>query len=209
MIHPLCPPNFTSTSNIPKENPHLPHLKTPSMAAYMDPFDGCVPREVHAAKANGILDGDINPFTRQLYSDRYKKILESRKKLPVFTQMEEFYKIFNANQIVIIIGETGSGKTTQIPQFVAYTDIPHVRGKIIACTQPRRVAAMSAAKRVSEEMDVQLGKKVGCSIRFEDMTETGATFLKYITDEMLLREAPSSLTKLMNVPSPRIFLWVY
>ncbi|KAG8713027.1 DEAH-box ATP-dependent RNA helicase prp43 [Ceratobasidium sp. 394] len=48
---------------------------------------------------------------------------------------------------------------------------------------------MSAAKRVSEEMDVQLGKQVGYSIRFEDMTETGATFLKYITDEMLLREA--------------------
>ncbi|ELU36189.1 SRP54 domain-containing protein [Rhizoctonia solani AG-1 IA] len=52
-----------------------------------------------------------------------------------------------------MIGETGSGKTTQIPQFVAYTDIPHARGKLIACTQPRRVAAMSVAKRVAEEMD--------------------------------------------------------
>ncbi|KAG8686773.1 DEAH-box ATP-dependent RNA helicase prp43, partial [Ceratobasidium sp. 394] len=88
-----------------------------------------------------------------------------------------------------MIGETGSGKTTQIPQFVAYTDIPHARGKLIACTQPRRVAAMSVAKRVAEEMDVQLGKQVGYSIRFEDMTETGTTFLKYMTDGMLLREA--------------------
>ncbi|KAG8781940.1 DEAH-box ATP-dependent RNA helicase prp43 [Ceratobasidium sp. 428] len=52
-----------------------------------------------------------------------------------------------------MIGETGSGKTTQIPQFVAYTDIPHARGKLIACTQPRRVAAMSVAKRVADEMD--------------------------------------------------------
>ncbi|EUC56884.1 Pre-mRNA-splicing factor ATP-dependent RNA helicase prp43 [Rhizoctonia solani AG-3 Rhs1AP] len=96
---------------------------------------------------------------------------------------------FNENQIVVMIGETGSGKTTQIPQFVAYTDIPHARGKLIACTQPRRVAAMSVAKRVAEEMDVALGKQVGYSIRFEDMTEPGTTFLKYMTDGMLLREA--------------------
>ncbi|KAI0942400.1 DEAH-box ATP-dependent RNA helicase prp43 [Taiwanofungus camphoratus] len=88
-----------------------------------------------------------------------------------------------------MVGETGSGKTTQIPQFVCYSDLPHVKGKMVACTQPRRVAAMSVAKRVADEMDVQLGKQVGYSIRFEDMTESGTTFLKYMTDGMLLREA--------------------
>ncbi|KAI0317029.1 P-loop containing nucleoside triphosphate hydrolase protein [Amylostereum chailletii] len=88
-----------------------------------------------------------------------------------------------------MVGETGSGKTTQIPQFVAYSDLPHTKGKLVACTQPRRVAAMSVAKRVADEMDVQLGKQVGYSIRFEDMTEYGTTFLKYMTDGMLLREA--------------------
>lgn len=108
-----------------------------------------------------------------------------------------------------MVALTPSG-ISRIPQFVAYTDIPHVRGKMIACTQPRRVAAMSVAKRVAEEMDgvstvilwfysikthltfiaysVQLGKQVGYSIRFEDMTEQGTTFLKYMTDGMLLRE---------------------
>jgi pre-mRNA-splicing factor ATP-dependent RNA helicase DHX15/PRP43 len=55
---------------------------------------------------------------------------------------------------------------------------------MIACTQPRRVAAMTVAKRVADELDVQLGKEVGYSIRFEDMTEPGTTFLKYMTDEM-------------------------
>ncbi|CAE6371867.1 unnamed protein product [Rhizoctonia solani] len=152
-----------------ESNPYLAHLKTapPKAEGYEDPFDGCIPRKVKADKAKEIL-----------------KILEGRKKLPVFAQMEEFYKI-----IVVMIGETGSGKTTQIPQFVAYTDIPHARGKLIACTQPRRVAAMSVAKRVAEEMDVALGKQVGYSIRFEDMTEPGTTFLKYMTDGMLLREA--------------------
>lgn len=59
--------------------------------------------------------------------------------------------------------------------------------RAIACTQPRRVAAMSVAKRVSEEMDVQLGEEVGYSIRFEDKT-SNKTVLKYMTDGMLLRE---------------------
>ncbi|CAE6514552.1 unnamed protein product [Rhizoctonia solani] len=190
-----------------KPNPYLAHLKTapPKANGYEDPFDGCIPRKVYADKAQEIVNGQYNPFTRQLYSDRYKKILEGRKKLPVFAQMEEFYKIFNENQIVVMIGETGSGKTTQIPQFVAYTDIPHARGKLIACTQPRRVAAMSVAKRVAEEMDVALGKQVGYSIRFEDMTEQGTTFLKYMTDGMLLREGSSLLCPIPSASSNFIF----
>ena len=59
---------------------------------------------------------------------------------------------------------------------------------MVACTQPRRVAAMSVAQRVAEEMDVQLGEQVGYSIRFEDVTGP-KTMLKYMTDGMLLREA--------------------
>ncbi|KIP02426.1 hypothetical protein PHLGIDRAFT_56979, partial [Phlebiopsis gigantea 11061_1 CR5-6] len=86
---------------------------------------------------------------------------------------------FNKHQILVMVGETGSGKTTQIPQFVCYSDLPHTRGKMVACTQPRQVAAMSMAKRVADEMDVPLGKQVGYSIRFEDMTEPGTTFMKY------------------------------
>ena len=103
--------------------------------------------------------------------------------------MAEFLDVFSKNQITVMEGQTGSGKTTQIPQFVCYSDLPMLRGKMVACTQPRRVAAMSVAKRVADEMDVQLGKQVGYSIRFEDMTEPGTTFLKYATDGMLLREA--------------------
>lgn len=103
--------------------------------------------------------------------------------------MAEFLDVFSKNQITVMEGQTGSGKTTQIPQFVCYSDLPMQRGKMVACTQPRRVAAMSVAKRVADEMDVQLGKEVGYSIRFEDMTEHGTTFLKYMTDGMLLREA--------------------
>ncbi|KAI0075013.1 P-loop containing nucleoside triphosphate hydrolase protein [Panus rudis PR-1116 ss-1] len=154
-----------------------------------EPFYGFLPRHVSAEQARNVMDGDINPFTKQPFTPQYKKILEVRRKLPVYAQMDEFYKMFNENQIIVMVGETGSGKTTQIPQFVCYSDLPHTRGKMVACTQPRRVAAMSVAKRVADEMDVPLGKQVGYSIRFEDMTEPGTTFLKYMTDGMLLREA--------------------
>lgn len=87
---------------------------------------------------------------------------------------------------MIIQGETGSGKTTQIPQFLheaGFTD----GGKKIGCTQPRRVAAMSVAARVAEEMGVKLGNEVGYSIRFEDCTSE-RTVIKYMTDGTLHRE---------------------
>ncbi|PVG02447.1 putative PRP43-involved in spliceosome disassembly [Serendipita vermifera] len=152
-------------------------------------FSGWTPRKVKTEDVIKLLDGDTNPFTNKTFSASYKTILEKRKTLPVYGYMKEFYKIFNDTQITVMVGETGCGKTTQIPQFVAYSDLPHLKGKMIACTQPRRVAAMSVAKRVADEMDVELGREVGYSIRFEDMTEPGTTFLKYMTDGMLLREA--------------------
>ncbi|EHS63108.1 DEAH-box ATP-dependent RNA helicase prp43, variant 2 [Puccinia graminis f. sp. tritici] len=102
--------------------------------------------------------------------------------------MADFYKMYNKSQFVVMEGETGSGKTTQIPQYAIYGDLPHMKNKQIACTQPRRVAAMSVAKRVADEMDVKLGEEVGYSIRFEDCTSS-KTILKYMTDGMLLREA--------------------
>lgn len=101
---------------------------------------------------------------------------------------DEFLQLYQQSQILVFVGETGSGKTTQIPQFVLFDDLPQTQGKMVACTQPRRVAAMSVASRVATEMDVKLGEQVGYSIRFEDMTGP-ETILKYMTDGMLLREA--------------------
>lgn len=69
-----------------------------------------------------------------------------------------------------MVGETGSGKTTQLGQFLH--EEGYTKYGLIGCTQPRRVAAMSVAKRVSEEMDVELGKEVGYAIRFEDCTSS-------------------------------------
>ena len=113
----------------------------------------------------------INPHSGRPYSQRYFQILEGRKKLPVWEQRNEFFDVMvRKNQtIVLMVGETGSGKTTQIPAFMLETGL--ARGKrMVACTQPRRVAAMLVSKRVSEEMDVELGEEVGYTIRFEDVT---------------------------------------
>eukprot|EP01122_Echinamoeba_exundans_P012218 TRINITY_DN5056_c0_g1_i1.p1 TRINITY_DN5056_c0_g1~~TRINITY_DN5056_c0_g1_i1.p1 ORF type:complete len:1044 (+),score=244.51 TRINITY_DN5056_c0_g1_i1:328-3132(+) len=109
-----------------------------------------------------------------------------RRSLPVFPYRDEFLAAVDKFQVIIIVGETGSGKTTQLTQYLVehgYTK----DGKKIGCTQPRRVAAMSVAARVAEEMGVKLGDEVGYSIRFEDCTST-STILKYMTDGMLLRE---------------------
>ncbi|KAK9469789.1 P-loop containing nucleoside triphosphate hydrolase protein [Lipomyces arxii] len=133
-------------------------------------------------------DGPLNAFNGKSLSTKYFDILKVRRNLPVHAQRQEFLDLFHSTQILVFVGETGSGKTTQIPQFVLYDDLPHLEGKMIACTQPRRVAAMSVAKRVADELDVNLGEEVGYSIRFEDKTSC-STILKYMTDGMLLREA--------------------
>lgn len=87
---------------------------------------------------------------------------------------------------MIIEGETGSGKTTQIPQYLYESGFAE-DNKIIGCTQPRRVAAMSVAARVAHEMGVKLGNEVGYAIRFEDCT-SHRTRIKYMTDGTLHRE---------------------
>ncbi|XP_075538104.1 ATP-dependent RNA helicase pea [Dermacentor variabilis] len=112
-------------------------------------------------------------------------ILEQRQSLPIYKLKDELVKAVMDNQILIVIGETGSGKTTQITQYLAEAGFT-TRGKI-GCTQPRRVAAMSVAKRVAEEFGCRLGQEVGYTIRFEDCTSP-ETQIKYMTDGMLLRE---------------------
>lgn len=111
---------------------------------------------------------------------------DTRKSLPIYQFRDQIIQAVEDHQVLIIVGETGSGKTTQLPQYLheaGYTK----NGMKIGCTQPRRVAAMSVASRVAEEMGVKIGNEVGYAIRFEDNT-SDKTVLKYMTDGMLLRE---------------------
>ena len=117
---------------------------------------------------------------------RTKTIKEQREYLPVYTCRSRLMDVVRENQVIVVVGETGSGKTTQLTQYMheeGYT----ING-MVGCTQPRRVAAMSVAKRVADEMGVELGQEVGYAIRFEDLTSEN-TVIKYMTDGVLLRES--------------------
>jgi ATP-dependent RNA helicase DHX8/PRP22 len=112
-------------------------------------------------------------------------IREQRESLPIYKLRDALVNAVSENQILVVVGDTGSGKTTQMTQYLAESGFGN-RG-MIGCTQPRRVAAMSVAKRVAEEVGVRLGQEVGYSIRFEDCTGP-ETRIKYMTDGILLRE---------------------
>ena len=117
-------------------------------------------------------------------------IEEQKKSLPVYDMRTDLIRMVKGNQFIVIVGETGSGKTTQIVQYIYEEGLNVINGdsKIIGCTQPRRVAATSVAKRVSEEVGCDLGEEVGYNVRFDDKT-TPKTKIKYMTDGMLEREA--------------------
>lgn len=127
------------------------------------------------------LDAQIEAAEKKALS-----IQDTRKTLPIYQYRDEFLAALEQYQVLVIVGETGSGKTTQLPQYLheaGYTK----NGMKVGCTQPRRVAAMSVAARVADEVGVKVGNEVGYSIRFEDNT-SDKTILKYMTDGMLLRE---------------------
>ncbi|KAI5287914.1 DEAH-box ATP-dependent RNA helicase prp43 [Ascosphaera aggregata] len=178
----------------PRDNPYLAHMYEDTGSngyggsAEDSPLAKFQRHKTTAKMAEEAEEAEINPFTGKPLSKKYMSILRTRRDLPVHAQRDEFLQLYQESQILVFVGETGSGKTTQIPQFVLFDDLPHLNGKMVACTQPRRVAAMSVAERVAAEMDVKLGEEVGYSIRFEDMTSS-STILKYMTDGMLLREA--------------------
>lgn len=114
-----------------------------------------------------------------------KSIKEQREGLPIFNLKNELLSAISQNQVLVVIGETGSGKTTQMTQYMA--ELGLTKRGMVGCTQPRRVAAVSVAKRVAEEFGCALGEQVGYSIRFEDVTSSD-TIIKYMTDGMLMRE---------------------
>lgn len=126
--------------------------------------------------------------------NRKPDIQESRMKLPVIAEEQPIMEAISENPVVIIAGETGSGKTTQVPQFLY--EAGYARdGKIIGVTEPRRVAAISMSKRIAEEMNLS-PKEVSYLIRFEG-NATDKTKIKFMTDGVLLKEIQSDflLTK--------------
>lgn len=164
------------------------------------------PKSIRALKNDIVLPsipalGDnINPISGESYEEEYMNtIFKKRKELPMFKKKEEIQKLVNHDferiheQIILIKGETGSGKTTQIPQFFV-SDLRYVKeakrddkGKRIIVTVPKRLAARSTAQRVADELEVTLGQEVGYSVQ-NDIKKSKTTRIEFMTEGMLLME---------------------
>ncbi|KPA79149.1 putative pre-mRNA splicing factor [Leptomonas pyrrhocoris] len=112
-----------------------------------------------------------------------------KESLPIFRCKDELLRYIGENAVTVVVGETGSGKTTQLVQYLHHRGYAR-HGKIIGCTQPRRLAAIGVARRVSDEMGCALGTTVGYSIHLDDTTSAD-TEVKFMTDGVLLRETVS------------------
>ncbi|KAL8162058.1 hypothetical protein V2J09_013547 [Rumex salicifolius] len=117
-----------------------------------------------------------------------KRMLEFRKSLPAFREKDRLLQAIAKNQVIVISGETGCGKTTQLPQYILESEIESGRGAFcnIICTQPRRISAMAVSERVSAERGEPLGESVGYKVRLEGMSGKN-THLLFCTSGILLR----------------------
>lgn len=112
---------------------------------------------------------------------------QQRARLPIFKYREHILYMMQKYNVLVLVGETGCGKSTQVPQYL-YEAGWAAEGRIVACLQPRRVATISVARRVAEEMQCRVGDTVGYSIRFDDCYSLERTRIKYMTEGMLVRE---------------------
>ncbi|PIL22325.1 hypothetical protein GSI_15013 [Ganoderma sinense ZZ0214-1] len=110
---------------------------------------------------------------------------QQRKQLPIYAGKDAVVDLVRENDVTVLIGETGSGKTTQVPQYLLEAEL--AGSGMIAITQPRKVAATSLASRVAFEQSTSVGSLVGYSVRFDEASSS-STRIKYVTDGMLVRE---------------------
>ena len=123
---------------------------------------------------------------------RNPEIQQARSKLPMFAEEQQVMEAIKRHDVIVLCGATGCGKSTQLPQFLYEAGYGHENGTpgMIGCTQPRRVAAITTAKRIAKELNMPLGKQVGFQVRYEKRIQAD-TKVKVMTDGILLKEIQS------------------
>ncbi|KAJ2825403.1 ATPdependent RNA helicase, partial [Coemansia erecta] len=144
------------------------------------------PQHHSATQADGA-SGFIRSYYNPGKTAHTESMREQRQQLPAYKHRLQLLYAIETHLTTIIVGEPGSGKSTQLPQYL-YEAGWAADGKTIACTQPRRIAAAMLAQRVSAEMGVELGTTVGYSVRFSNASDSQLTRIKFLTDGTLIRE---------------------
>ncbi|KAL1628644.1 putative ATP-dependent RNA helicase ucp12 [Neofusicoccum ribis] len=152
------------------------------------------PRPVNLRPGSQASQRMLEQWQAKRNSPEQQRMLRAREKLPAWALQEEIVDAVDQHQVVIISGETGSGKSTQSVQFILDDMIQHKLGEAvnIVCTQPRRISALGLADRVADERCTTVGEEVGYSIRGESRHKPGVTKLTFMTTGVLLRRLQTS-----------------
>jgi pre-mRNA-splicing factor ATP-dependent RNA helicase DHX15/PRP43 len=149
-----------------------------------------------AAQAQKIEDGSQNPLTRKAFTHSFKELVKKRRELPVYKQRDDFLTIMHSDcKVLVLSGGTGTGKSTQLPALLLLDLASYLKEskRMIAVTEPRRLAARSLAQRVAADLDVKVGQEVAFKYRDStadgEGTSTAATLLQFCTDGSLLASA--------------------
>ncbi|KAL6926127.1 hypothetical protein ACO0SA_001668 [Hanseniaspora valbyensis] len=142
----------------------------------------------------GFISDPQSESDEEEYDEEEENVVDNSFELPIERHKEKLLELISENQVIIIIGHTGSGKSTKLPQFLV-KDLKYNR---VCVTQPRRLAAISIATRVSEEMNVELGEEVGYGVRFDENFDKEKGKIRYATDGILLKELSQQLNYSTN-----------